>query len=159
MFKALQFVLVSVNLYRRMVRRQEEMVRLLLDIRDNAKSFHALSDEEQSAYFSKIEIRGLKFVPASSTTGEESPAFISGVIKNNGDRTVTRVRALLLLLDAEGRSCHEYNFSPVITVEGEDRFRPLRPNHSLSFLVEIKDPPSTWDGRTYRIKWISLEFE
>jgi len=38
-FKILEFVLVSVKLYKKMANRQEAMVQLLLDIRDNTKSF------------------------------------------------------------------------------------------------------------------------
>ncbi len=38
-FKQLQFVLVSVNLYKKIVHRQDAMVKLLLDIRDQTKKF------------------------------------------------------------------------------------------------------------------------
>jgi len=38
-FKILQFVLVSVNLYKKMVRRQDATIKLLIDIRDNTKHF------------------------------------------------------------------------------------------------------------------------
>lgn len=39
-FKQIQFVLVSVNLYKKMVNRQDAMVKLLLDIRDNSKKYN-----------------------------------------------------------------------------------------------------------------------
>jgi hypothetical protein len=38
-FKILQFVLVSANLYKKMVRRQDATIKLLIDIRDNTKQF------------------------------------------------------------------------------------------------------------------------
>lgn len=38
-FKILEFVIVSVNLYKKMVRRQDAMLKLLMDIRDNTKTF------------------------------------------------------------------------------------------------------------------------
>ena len=40
-FKQIQFVLVSVNLYKKMVTRQDAIVNLLLDIRDNTKKYHS----------------------------------------------------------------------------------------------------------------------
>ena len=40
-FKQIQFVLVSVNLYKKMVNRQDAIVNLLLDIRDNTKKYHS----------------------------------------------------------------------------------------------------------------------
>jgi len=44
-FKLLQFVLVSVNLYKKMVRRQDAIIKLLIDIRDNTKKF-VIGDSE-----------------------------------------------------------------------------------------------------------------
>lgn len=38
-YKQVQFVIMSVNLYKKMVNRQDAMVRLLLDIRDNTKRY------------------------------------------------------------------------------------------------------------------------
>ena len=41
--KQLEFVLVSVNLYKKMVHRQDAMVNLLLDIRDQSKKYNQSS--------------------------------------------------------------------------------------------------------------------
>lgn len=38
-YKQIEYVLVSVGLFRKMLQRQEDMVKLLLDIRDNTKLF------------------------------------------------------------------------------------------------------------------------
>ncbi|MBW6515165.1 MAG: hypothetical protein K0B81_00940 [Candidatus Cloacimonetes bacterium] len=38
-FKVIQFVLVSVKLYKKMVKRQDAMIKILLDIRDQTKQF------------------------------------------------------------------------------------------------------------------------
>ena len=46
-FKQLQFVLVSVNLYKKMVRRQDVMLTLLKDIRDNTKHFQGFADDKE----------------------------------------------------------------------------------------------------------------
>jgi len=37
-FKQLQFVILAVNLYKKMVKRQDAMIKILLDIRDKSKS-------------------------------------------------------------------------------------------------------------------------
>lgn len=44
--KIIQFFLVSVNLYKKMVTRQDATVKLLLDIRNNTKTYTALIDED-----------------------------------------------------------------------------------------------------------------
>ena len=45
-FKVIEFVLVAVRLYRKMVRQQEAIVRLLLDIRDNIKNYMESEEAE-----------------------------------------------------------------------------------------------------------------
>ena len=49
-FKQIEFVVVSVNLYRKMVRQQDSMVKLLIDIRDNTKNYRlsAIDDNVES---------------------------------------------------------------------------------------------------------------
>lgn len=44
--KVIQFFLVSVNLFKKMVTRQDATVKLLLDIRNNTKTYTALIDED-----------------------------------------------------------------------------------------------------------------
>ena len=45
-FKELQFVIQSVNLYKKMIIRQDATINLLMDIRDNTKKFDNSSIEE-----------------------------------------------------------------------------------------------------------------
>ena len=56
-FKQLQFVLVSVNLYKKMVRRQDAIIRLLLDVRDNTKTYQnsVVSDEDKDDVDNKTQ--------------------------------------------------------------------------------------------------------
>lgn len=44
-FKILQFIIQAINLYKKMVNRQDAMLKLLLDIRDNTKKFENISSE------------------------------------------------------------------------------------------------------------------
>ena len=45
-FKILQFVIVTVNLYKKMIRRQDAMLKILLDIRDNTQKYEGVISEE-----------------------------------------------------------------------------------------------------------------
>lgn len=42
-FKILQFVIQAINLYKKIVNRQDAMLKLLLDIRDNTKKYENIS--------------------------------------------------------------------------------------------------------------------
>ena len=46
-FKILQFVVMAINLYKKMVNRQDAMLKLLLDIRDNTKKFENLNSSSE----------------------------------------------------------------------------------------------------------------
>lgn len=46
-FKILQFVVMAINLYKKMVNRHDAMLKLLLDIRDNTKKFENLSSSSE----------------------------------------------------------------------------------------------------------------
>ena len=48
-FKQIEFVLTAVNLYKKMIKHQDAMVKLLIDIRDNTKKYSGSIKEEESA--------------------------------------------------------------------------------------------------------------
>ena len=56
MFKLIQFVIVAVNLYKKMVKRQDAMIKILLDIRDQTKSFKQKEIVEELEEKSKDDI-------------------------------------------------------------------------------------------------------
>lgn len=41
-FKILQFIIMAINLYKKMVNRHDAMLKLLLDIRDNTKKYESI---------------------------------------------------------------------------------------------------------------------
>jgi hypothetical protein len=47
--KVLQFVIQAINLYKKMVIRQDAMIHLLVDIRDNTKNYDKISKELDEA--------------------------------------------------------------------------------------------------------------
>jgi predicted Zn-ribbon and HTH transcriptional regulator len=69
-FKQLQFVLLSVNLYKKMVRRQETIIKLLLDIRDNTKKVeeNSLQEDDDSMMNVNLTEKDLKrYCPSCNT--------------------------------------------------------------------------------------------
>ena len=46
-FKILQFVIQAINLYKRIVNRQDAMLKLLLDIRDSTKKYENISSSSE----------------------------------------------------------------------------------------------------------------
>ena len=55
-FKILQFVIMAINLYKKMVNRQDATLKLLLDIRDNTKKYDSGSSPSSiSASYSSPE--------------------------------------------------------------------------------------------------------
>lgn len=45
-FKILQFVVTATNLYKKMINRQDAMIKLLFDIRDNTKKYENLDGKQ-----------------------------------------------------------------------------------------------------------------
>ena len=55
-FKILQFVIMAINLYKKMVNREDAMIKLLIDIRDNTKKFDdkSLTSEKTNSIHNAI---------------------------------------------------------------------------------------------------------
>ena len=69
-FKQIEFVVVSVNLYRRMVHRQDAMVKLLVDIRDNTKNYTLSPSDDDSP-----EDDAESAEPSGDQEGDADPGF------------------------------------------------------------------------------------
>ena len=76
---------------------------------------------------------------------------ISGVIRNDGDKTLTRVRALLKFFNADDQLAGEYEFSALPwagpVAPGEPEEKPLGPGGSRRFLVYPSSVPSGWSDQ------------
>lgn len=70
MFKALQFTLTATNLYKKILSREDLIIKLLIDIRDGTKSFK-LGEIEKSESTLDIELDSSSQVPAKE---EKAPA-------------------------------------------------------------------------------------
>lgn len=114
--------------------------------------------EEQKAYFPKIQITNAHLEKLSNPfMGEKE--WITGEIKNGGDRTVKRMYVLVTLFDSAGKPCHEFKDLAVYTGGTMEPEPPLKPNYSRRLLATVEQAPSAWDGKTFKVEVLSLEFE
>lgn len=76
---------------------------------------------------------------------------ITGTIRNEGSKTLTRVRVLLTFLDKEDRPTGEFEFSALPWAgpvgAGEPSERPLSPGSMRKFLVYPSSVAAGWSGR------------
>ena len=54
-FKSLQFVIQAINLYKKMVIRQDATIKILLDIRDNTKHYENVIQESEAKTWQPVE--------------------------------------------------------------------------------------------------------
>lgn len=114
--------------------------------------------EEQKAYFPQIQITN-PHLEALSNPFIGQKVWITGEIKNGGDRSVKQVYVLVTLFDSAGRPCHEFKDLAVYTGGMTESKPPLKPNYSREFIASVEEAPSTWDGKTFKVEVLSLEFE
>jgi len=74
-FKQIQFVIVSVNLYKKIVKRQDAMIKILLDIRDQTKSSEQKEIIEQLEEESNIDSLSDDSITKHDEADEESLEF------------------------------------------------------------------------------------
>jgi len=83
-----------------------------------------------------------------------------GKIKNEGNRTLTRVEITAYFPDAEGNIIYEDSSSPVLVADfsvGDNT--PLKPNYIREFGYVVEDCPSECKPRKVRIEITDLAFE
>jgi hypothetical protein len=76
---------------------------------------------------------------------------ITGTIRNDGSKTLTRVRVLLTFMDAAGRPAGEFEFSALPwsgpVGPGEPAERPLTAGSTRKFLVYPSSVAAGWSDR------------
>jgi biopolymer transport protein ExbB/TolQ len=59
-FKIMQFVIVAVNLYKKIINREDVIIKLLIDLRDNTKKFEESNQSVETNFYSTFkQIRDL----------------------------------------------------------------------------------------------------
>lgn len=103
------------------------------------------------AYLPRLQISGV-----AVHDGFMGP-YLSGELKNLGDKTLTRVEVNTFLLDQAGKPIAEDAFSPVFVTAYNDG-KPLKPGYVESFRHTIDQPPAAWK-RKVRLEITNVEFE
>jgi hypothetical protein len=109
----------------------------------------------KKAYFDKIEVRN---VSQGTTTSNEDGVF--GEIKNNGDKTLSKVEITVYCLDKSDKVVFEKSYYPVLVTKysfGGDN-APLKPNYSKKFGYKLDDAPSDWNKKI-TVSITDIEFE
>jgi hypothetical protein len=112
--------------------------------------------KEQAAAAARAYLPKLEISAVAVHDGFMGP-YISGELKNLGDRTLTRVEVNTFLLDQSGKPIAEDAFSPVF-VTAYNEGKPLKPGYVESFRHTIDQPPAAWK-RKVRLEITNVEFE
>lgn len=110
------------------------------------------------AYRDKIEISGFE----ARYFSNDSPGFRYN-IKNNGDRTLIKVKVTVFLKDENGNNIAEEDDYPIHPDSFEDKNRkPLKPNymwkHSEVTYTSVKNVSSDWKAGNAEIVITEIEF-
>jgi hypothetical protein len=112
-----------------------------------------VNSEAKNEYLKFIEIRNAK--TEKGVLGDDG---IFAELKNTGNKTVKRVAVRAFLLDKDGKTIAEEDYTPIF--EGafrEETSAPLKPNYSRKFGFKI-NPPSDW-SKKFNLSVIEVETE
>lgn len=103
------------------------------------------SSVDRAAYLPKVIPRNVKS-SAYEHLGKHM-AFVSGEIKNTGDKTVDEAEITVYFLDSVGKRVHEDRYHPVAVSYGSGETSvPLRPNYTRQWTGGF-EVPSDWAGK------------
>ena len=89
----------------------------------------------------------------------KSRPTISGRLKNNGSRTLSRVIITAYFQDASGQNIHEHSYPAVAASTLFKDSPPLRPNYVKSFSFRADNVPEEWDGKSASIAVTEVRFD
>jgi hypothetical protein len=101
---------------------------------------------QKAALLPKLKITSLE-KGVGENFGKNVPG-VFGEVKNESDRTLTRVEIRVEFLDADGKAVYEKIWHPVFKdISLSKAAAVLKPNYARSFGFKADDVPSTWSGR------------
>jgi hypothetical protein len=118
------------------------------------ESVPSSQEAEMKAYLPSVELLGIQV--ADSTTGGKG---VFGEVKNNGDRTLSKVGITIYYLDRDSKPVFEKTYNPVLVTSfsfGDDN-APLKPGYSRKFGYRLDDAPSDWAGEV-EVKVTAIKF-
>jgi len=131
----------------------------------DAGSTTAKPSAEEAAYIrDNLRLYDLKARYYESILDGRIPG-VNFKIKNNGNRTLNRVKVRVVFQDAEGKPIAEEEYNPVLVVQGgysADDNKPLRPNYiwqnEPDKFLTAKKVPSEWQEGKATATITSIEF-
>lgn len=110
--------------------------------------------KEKESYLDKVLVRNLE-VKDYGRLG--FGGYISGEVKNTGDRTLNEVEVTIYFLDKEGKPIFEETHSPVLVSEFSFGSKPLKPGYGEKFTYRSSDAPSDW-AKKIKARVTDIEF-
>lgn len=119
--------------------------------------------EEKLNYMKKISIYDLKAKYYNSLLDGWVPGVLFK-IKNNGDKTLTKVEVTIYFKDSSGNVIYEKDYNPVLVTDfsfGDNK--PLKPNYiwrnERGHFYSAKSVPEEWKVGSVEAKVTDIEFE
>lgn len=120
-------------------------------------------EAEGAAYIGKIELYDIEVKYMDSVLDGRVPGVLFK-LRNNGDRTLTRVEVTVYFKDATGAVIAEEDFLPVLVSSFSVRNnKPLKPGYvwqmEANRFMSAKSVPSEWDEGSVDVKITGVAFE
>lgn len=140
---------------------------VITEAAEQAKASRLATVQQQAAkvsdYLEKLEIYDVDSKYRPSASGSRS-ASVQFKIRNNGDRTLTRIEVTVYFLNASGAPIAEEVFVPVrVNPYAASAARPLRPGYVWELegnrTMTTRSIPSEWVEGSVEVKFTGLEFE
>ncbi len=118
--------------------------------------------EEMISYIDKVKITEFTAERIDTYSGKDTPA-VRISLKNNGDRSLSRVTVMVYFQDKTGNTIYEEDFTPVVVSKySMTNNKPLKPGYVREMekgkYYTIKSPLSEWDEGKATIKITEIEF-
>ena len=119
--------------------------------------------EEKQAYIDNIDLYDLRARYYETYLDDRVPG-VTFKLKNNGDRTLTKVEVTIYFKDANGAIIFEEDFLPVLVSEYSfNDNKPLKPNYVWSIgsgkFYKVEEVPSEWKSGSVSAKITDIRFE
>lgn len=119
--------------------------------------------EEKQAYIQNVELYGLTSKYHTTYLDEKVPG-VNFKIKNNGDKTLNKIKVTVFFKDSSGNIIAEEDYTPVYVSSysfGDNK--PLKPNYIWQIeqgkFYRAKSVPSEWAEGSVSAKITDIEFE
>jgi hypothetical protein len=108
----------------------------------------------KQVYFDQVEVVNVQVVQ-----GDGGGSYVSGSLRNRGDRTLREVEVTVYCLDKDGFVVHDETHRPVGAAgNAPGNAEPLKPNYARQFQYRITGAPSNW-SKQVKVGVTGVEFQ